>query len=265
MNYRHIISDMEWSYSRLTSFEDCKYRWLLQYVMHKKRGDPQFFATYGTFMHEIMEKYLGGELSKDELVPYFLEHYDEEVSGNAPSQKIADGFFEKALAYLRTIDFPYKNIAATEKKVNFKVGPYNFVGYIDVLAETDSGKGTHIIDHKSHGLLPRSKRKVPTVSDRELDSYLRQQYLYSKAIKEELGEFPQTINFNCYRHGRMITEPFDYTAYEETLRWAEETIEKIMREEDWNPSPDAFKCNYICDMKDHCEFCPKFKERRGGR
>lgn len=252
-----MISEMEWSYSRLTSFEDCKYRWLLQYILKKKRGDPQFFSTYGTFMHDILERYLSGRLKKEELVPHFLEHYDEQVVGEAPSPKIADNFFNHALTYLQTIDFPYQDIVSTEKKVKFKVDDYNFVGYIDVLARR--GKGYHIVDHKSHGLLPRTNRRFQTVSDKELDKYLRQQYLYAIPIKEEYGSFPKTLNFNCYRHGRFITERFNIDRLEQTKQWVRDQISEIMHEQDWDANPEPFKCNFICDMKDHCRFCPRYQ------
>lgn len=258
MDYSLIISEMQWSYSRLTSFEDCKYRWLLQYVLKKRRGEPQFFATYGTFMHEVLEKYLSGMMQKEELVPYYLEHYDEQVVGDAPSQKIADNFFNNALTYLQTIDFPYHDIVSTEKKVQFNIDGYQFIGFIDVLAV--QGKEYHIIDHKSHGLLPRTNRRFQTVSDKELDKYLRQQYLYAIPIKEEYGRFPATLNFNCYRHGRFITEKFDINRLEQTKQWVREQIDKIMHEQGWDASPDAFRCNYICDMKDHCKFCPKYQQ-----
>jgi len=252
-----------WSYSRLTSFDDCKYRWFLQYVLKKKRGEPQFFSTFGTFIHEILEKYLSGKLEKDELVQYFLENYDENVVGEAPTERIANNFFESALSYLKSVDFPFKSIVATEKKVNFKIGDYKFVGYIDVLAT--KGKRYHIVDHKSHGLRHRSGRRFQTAYDKELDQYLRQQYLYSIPIYDEYGQYPKTLNFNCYRHGRFISEPFDYTRLEETKDWAVAQIEKIRREHDWDANPDAFKCNYICDMRDHCPYRAQYKSRGGRR
>lgn len=257
MDYSFIIEDMVWSYSRLTSFEDCPYRWYLQYILRKPRGEPQFFATYGTFMHSVMEQYLSGKLSREELVPYFLENYDEQVSGTAPSKKIRDNFFTSALTYLQNFNFPYKDNIAVEKRVSFQIDGYQFIGFIDVLSET--GKQLHITDHKSHGLLPRSGRKFPTKYDRELDDYLRQQYLYSIPVKDEYGRYPKTLNFNCYRHGRFITEQFDPLKLHEVKQWAVNSIERIKNERDWEPNPDAFKCNFICDMRGQCEHCPAMK------
>lgn len=232
----------------------------MQYILKKKRGEPQFFATFGTYIHEILEMYLSGKLEKDDLEVYFLDNYDERVKGEAPSEKIAENFFNKALEYLKTIDFPLKNIVETEKEVHFKVGEYPFVGYIDVLAM--KGKQYHIVDHKSHGLRYRSGRKFQTSYDKELDQYLRQQYLYSIPIHDEFGRYPKTLNFNCYRHGRFITEPFDFEKLEETKKWALRRIREIRSEQEWEAHPDAFMCNYICDMRDSCPYRAQFKRRR---
>lgn len=245
----------------MTSFSDCKYRWFLQYILKKERSGPQFFASFGTYMHEILEMYLSGQLQKDELEVYFLDNYDERVKGEPPTERIGENFFNSALEYLRTVDFPFTDIIETEKEVHFKVGGYPFVGYIDVLAK--KGKRYHIIDHKSHGLKNRSGRRFQTTYDKELDQYLRQQYLYSIPIHDEFGQYPKTLNFNCYRHGRFISEPFDYDRLEETTKWAVNQIELIKREQTWEANPDKFKCNYICDMRDSCPY--RAVKGRGGR
>lgn len=263
MDYGLIIDEMEWSYSRLASFDDCPYGWLLKYIKRVNRDDPgppHFFATYGTFMHEILEKYLSGEMKREELVPYFLDNYDECVVGETPSEKVRSGFFQKALSYLENIEFPFDDVIDTEKEVRFVLGGYRFVGYIDVLAR--KGKGLHIIDHKSHGLRPRSGRRYQTEYDKELDRYLRQQYLYAIPIKEETGNYPKTISFNCYRHDRFITEKFDPEALHNTKMWALGKIEEIKQERDWEAKPDDFRCKYICDVAHHCEHCKLCSKRR---
>lgn len=260
MDYSMFIDSMEWSYSRLTSFEDCKYGWFLNYIKKERRGAPHFFSTYGSFVHDIMEKYLSNRISREELLPYFIENYEKEVHGEPPSEKIGENFYNNTISYLRNINFPFNNIVDTEKKVEFDVGGHSFVGYIDVLAEQDGG--LHIVDHKSHGLRYRSGRKNPTLYDIELDNYLRQQYLYAIPIKEEFGEYPKTISFNCYRHGRFITESFDENRLDATKEWASDLIQKISNERVWEAKPDAFRCKYICDFADSCEYCKKFNKYR---
>lgn len=250
---------MNWSYSRLSSFDDCKYGWYLKYIKHVNSGQPKFFATYGSFVHKVLELYLSGKLTKDQVVDYYIEHYDDAVKGSAPSEKIETGFFERSLQYLQTIDFPFHNIIATEKQVHFEVDGYKFVGFIDVLAQT--GKRLHMVDHKSHGLRNRSGRKFQTQYDKELDRYLRQQYLYSIPIKEQYGKYPATLNFNCYRFNRFITQKFNPDSLNNVKYWAVGQINAIREQREWQPNPDPFRCTYICDSSQHCQFCQKFKTR----
>lgn len=188
-----------------------------------------------------------------------MDNYDEQVVGEAPSEKVADGFFQKSLDYLETMEFPFDDIVTVEKKVEFDIEGYPFVGYIDVLART--GKQLHIIDHKSHGLRNRSGRKFQTEYDKELDRYLRQQYMYAIPIYNEYGKFPATLNFNCYRHGRFIREKFDPIQLHKTKVWVVEQIKTIREERDWEPNPEPFRCNFICDNAEFCKDCAKFSRR----
>lgn len=71
MKYSHIIDEMTWSYSRITAYEDCPYRFYLKYIK-KIKGVRHFFSDYGSFMHLIIQKFLTGELKKSELVGYYL-------------------------------------------------------------------------------------------------------------------------------------------------------------------------------------------------
>ena len=97
MKYSNIISDMVWSYSRITAFESCPYKFFLSYIKHmdKKR---MFFSDYGTLMHKIIEMHLNGELSKQQVVPYYLSHFREDIKGFAPTKAIFKTYFEQGLS-----------------------------------------------------------------------------------------------------------------------------------------------------------------------
>lgn len=111
-----------------------------------------------------------------------------------------------------------------------------------------------ILDNKSRDLKPRSLRKKPTKSDGELDSYLRQLYLYSVPIKDLFDTYPDRLEFNCFRTGQLISEPFQEKALGTTKEWALQTIEKITENDDWSPQMDYWKCRYLCDLNQHCEY-----------
>ena len=123
-------------------------------------------------------------------------------------------------------------------------------GFIDYIGEKDGN--FYCIDHKSHDLKPRSGRVKPTAKDKELDEYLRQLYLYSTAIKDKYGKFPDELWFNCYRSGVIIKEKFDEAKYNEVVEWAVRTIEEIKDDTDFEERYDYFWCRWICDQSVNC-------------
>ena len=258
MKYSHIIDDMTWSYSRITAYEDCPYRFYLKYIK-KIKGVRHFFSDYGSFMHLIIQKFLTGELKKSELVGYYLTNFRRNIVGKAPSQSIFQNYFQQGLEYLKNIQMPDDEIIGVEKEVSFNLNGKDFIGYIDRVSRSG---GIDITDNKSRALKPRSKRKKPTKTDEELDKYLRQLYIYSIPIEDEFHECPKRLCFNCFRTQTDIVEPFDKDAYESTKKWALDTIETISQEENWKPNIEWFRCRYLCDVCNECEYYQMFGEEK---
>ena len=88
----------------------------------------------------------------------------------------------------------------------------------------------------------------------ELDDYLRQLYVYSVAVKDKYGRFPDILEFNCFRSQTMIREPFKADRLNEIESWTKKEIDQIILNDRWEPQPDYWKCNYLCDVCDDCEF-----------
>ena len=257
VSYKPLIDDMVWSYSRIGAFNDCPYSFFLRYIKKSEETD-KFYASYGSFIHKLLEQYYKGKLNKDEMLTTFLLDFTKEVRGVRPKEDTIRKYIEAGSEYLRNFSpFPY-NMIAVEKKVEFSINKYNFVGFIDYLGEKD-GK-LYIVDNKSRALKPRSNRDKATAKDMELDDMLKQLYLYSVAIEQEYGILPEALCFNCFRNGVFIKEQFDIQKYEETKRWAVDCIEKISQTEEFTPNRDFFYCFYICGMSDHCEYDIKARE-----
>ena len=124
------------------------------------------------------------------------------------------------------------------------------MGFIDYLGEMDGEY--YIVDNKSRDLKPRSKRKTPTVKDKELDEMLIQLYLYAGAVKQKYGKFPKSLCFNCFKTGVFIEEPFEYKKYLAAENWALESINYIENCSDFYPWIDFFPCRYICGVNNEC-------------
>lgn len=251
INYAPVIQDMTWSYSRIKSFYDCPYKWYLRYIRKLEKKDL-FFSSYGSFMHKMIEKYLKGEVDKRLLSELYLQQFRENVVGEAPNQKVFSGYFLNGLQYLKEIKpLPY-NVIAVEKRVDFSLAGIPFVGWIDILGEKETKLA--VIDNKSKNLKARSGRAKPTKTDEELDSYLIQLYLYSAAVEQEYGKKPESLCFNCFRQQTFIEEPFKEQAYAESKKWLSDKVEEITNETDFRPDIEYFKCRYLCEMQEHCEY-----------
>ena len=147
-----------------------------------------------------------------------------------------------------------------EKEVKFEIDGIPFTGFIDYLGEEN---GDYVIvDNKSRDLKPRSKRAKPTVKDKELDSMLKQLYIYSAAVKQEYGKFPKLLCFNCFRTGTFIEEPFNEDAYNEAIEWAKKLVEEIKDTDDFYPNREFFSCYYICGVSDDCCYDQMAREER---
>lgn len=242
---------MTWSYSRLHSFEQCKYGWFLKYIS-KEKGENKFYSSYGRFIHSILQLYYLGFYKKGELRNVFLSGFQTNVQGERPSGTIVQRYIESGLSYfdnLKPLPFPIKEI---EKKLDFNLDGIRMTGVLDLLCEQD---GEYIIvDHKSRDLKPRSSRKTPTENDKLLDSMLRQLYLYAYGVKECYGKFPKELCFNCFRSGTLIREPFRQDKCEEALRWAKDRVEEIKNEEDFSPTIEYFFCRFLCDVSGECVY-----------
>ena len=240
-----------WSYSRLQQFHSCKYGWLLKYVFEVPQR-KLFFSEYGKLMHKLIANAVSGEISWRAAELEYVRRFHGVLQCHGPPGSIKARYFMDGLRYLQGggATLAWLQSLAVEQYVEFEVGSHPFCGYIDLIARDTAGV-ISIIDHKSRALKERGGRRVK--SNAVLDEYLRQLYLYAIPVAAQFGP-PDYLAFNCFRSGSLISEPFSQTAFDETIAWALRSIEEILRETDWLPCQDAWKCHYLCDVASECEY-----------
>ena len=209
-----------------------------------------FYASYGSFVHSLIERYYLGELRQEELSMSFLLGFSSSVLGERPSDKIVRNYIASGKRYFDGFNgLPFEKLSV-EEELRFDVGGILFVAYTDFIGR--DGAALAIVDHKSHDLKPRSGRQKPTVKDIELDEMLRQLYLYAHGVSQKYGELPRQLCFNCFRSGKLIREPFDKKTYMLTLDWIKRRVETISEEEAFSPCMEFFRCRYLCGLHDKC-------------
>lgn len=264
-DFSFIIDGMEWSFSRLSSFYQCRYAWKLTYIDGIK-GENNFFGEYGSYIHKILEMYFKDELSIFELVDYYKDHYIENVNYDAPPNKFVDiaaSYYQHGLDYFENfsmLDDKYK-ILGVEKKVNFKIGNRDFVGYIDLLLQDKESGDIIVVDHKSASIKQLKNGSISKQDVHKFEMYKRQMLLYSKAIYEEYGKFPVALRWNMFKQGTFIEIPFKQEEYNAALEWATDTINLIEQEKEFAPQPDDFFCSNLCNHRNNaCQFKPVWQK-----
>ena len=243
-----------YSYSQLTTFEECPYAFYLQKLdkdIDKNDFVENPFAQQGTLIHDLIDQWAKGKIKAEDLAKEYSRRYPKEVdSSRWPAFLAAKGYAEKTyndgLKYFTSFNkFAGYTIAATEQKFRIKLCDRPFVGVVDMIL-TDNLTGEAIIlDHK---------RKSLSTFKREEKTIYRQQYLYANYFLQEYGCFPDILQFNLFlENGTVMEKKFSEKEYEETMKWAEETIKKMEEFDvfDWYETKmDKLRKKAVADGKD---------------
>lgn len=259
--YKEQIDKMRWSYSRLSSFDTCKYCFYLNYIINDDEqylSEGNFYAESGTFMHEVLAKIFSGELTPKKALKYYEKNFKNNIFYKVKPSTMKKTY-ELCREYLRTEDFSWlKNyeILGVEMEVKFKIGNYEFVGYIDLLLRDKRDGRIVVMDHKSSPYPFKIDGGVKKNSEHSFNHYKMQMYIYCYAVKQLYDEFPKEITWNHFKDGgRFATIPFDENEYNEAIAWFENTIRQIEHEEDFKPTLDYFYCKTLCNFRNSCEYC----------
>lgn len=261
-----IIGTMTYSFSRLNSFYICPHEWRRVYIDCDDK-DNSAMAQFGSLMHSILEKYAKGELEVFELSQYYMEHFDNAITYDFPPNKYVDlrqKYYDAGLDYLDNIDLDLSGyeILGVEKKVEFKIGDYDCIGFIDLLLKDKKTGEIIILDHKSASIGILKSGKVSKKDREHFEQFKKQLYLYAKPIIQEYGHVDQLI-WNMFRDQRYIKIPFDQTEYENSIQWAKDTIKLIETETEWGLNKEFIKaqeedkyppfyCMQLCSQRFHC-------------
>lgn len=261
--YSSEINNMVFSFSRCHSFENCRYEWYLNYLLRDSDGnriyenEQNFYAAFGKFCHEILEKILKGEMNEHDGFEYYKEHFEENTGGFDIPDVTLDKYYFFGFDYFENLSFEWLkdyDILGIEKECKFELNGINFIGYIDLLIRDKNTKDIIVIDHKS-GEYPLGKRGgVLKRKQSDYEAYKRQLYLYCEQVYKEHGVYPKYIVWNYFRDRKWLHLPFIYEEYKETEEWATNLLKEIHNEENFVPHMDYFYCENLCGFRNSCDY-----------
>ena len=276
---------MEYSFSRLSAFDNCKHEFYLNYI--KECGSCQYydeenefcenqsciffgpqeksfccnchrpyyrqdnaFAQSGSLFHEIMEHYAKGNLTLEELPGLYEDYFDEYVTERFPPNKYVD---------LRE---RYK-----EGGTNFLLGFMGFDDLYTVLGAelhfsipfTEGNTFQGFIDlilwdkEKNEIVIVDYKSKAEFKSKEEKKEYARQLYLYSLWVQSAYTPHIAKLVFVHFRTGENTVIDFKQEDLEEAVTWAKNRIQEIESETEFKENKDRFYCSYLCNFRDSCK------------
>ncbi len=213
-----------YSWSRLNSFysglvdEGCLHGFDIQYNQGD-RGETNFFAEYGTLVHETIEK-----LHNNEILAWDLDSELKKglhsFTFKAPFEPMRKSYENALFKFFDEFDDlfqKYKILEAEEKKL-FKVGEHSLVGYPDLIGE-----------HSEFGMIIGDYKSAKVYTGEKLDHNIMQLYLYCIPMYEKYGRYPDHLVYIYPREksNREYAYKFDIDKLERTKQWVLDTIQKI--------------------------------------
>lgn len=265
-----LPDDHVYSYSQLSSFDECSYAFYLQRIEGLQEQASNAFAERGTLIHDLLDLWAKKLLTKEDMLTDYERRYSAEVVTAWPRMLASKGYAKKA--YQQGIDFlenfdefeGYEVLSAEEKfKIDLPVSDGTtrpFVGIIDMMLRDKKTNDLIICDHKS---------KSMSAFKKDENEMYRQQLLYATYVKEKYGKFPDVLMFHLFNEsGVKMQRLFSEEQYKETLKWASKQIEGIENYSvlDWlicKEKPD-FYCWELCGSRKECPngVMPNFKSKK---
>lgn len=249
MDNSFLLDAMDWSYSRVSSFDQCPRMFDLTYLQCMDRVDNAF-AQWGSLAHSLLERYFRQQVELWDLSGLYEKEYARAVTERFPFPRLEDSYYERGMEYFDNFGGQLgdeEEVLAVEDRYTSTLGGRPVVGVIDLVPRNRSG--LIVCDHKSRG-----KWK----SREERRKYLRQLNLYAVRVKEVYGEWPRELWFNKFREGILDREPFNIVTAQEDIDWFLRSIDDIYKARNFPAKPDRFFCGYLCSVREHCEHSSQY-------
>ena len=282
------------SYSQFSMWNQCKWRWKLNYVDKLRRHEPNISMMFGSSMHDTLQEFLTiaynksgreandldlNDLLKDRMKYHFgvaqkankgtppctknemIEHYSDGI-------EILNWFKKNRKNYFGLKGF---ELFGVEVPISMQIRPgINMVGFIDVVIKDKVRKKYRIIDFKTstHGWNKNQKGD---------DNKTSQVILYKKYFSEQYKVPMENIDVEFIILKRKLYENTEYTQrrlqsikpahgkvtvnkvakkFDEFLNECFTTTGDYIDGKEYKKEASEYNCKY-CEFKDDLTLCDK--------
>lgn len=262
-----------YSFSRLSSFNNCPYSYNLTYN-EDDRGEDSVYTFLGSSVHEIVESLQKGEMTNQEAIIQFMEKVDDcEILGlEFISETTKQKYIENISHFIVNFE-PVDGEFFIEEEVLVNIGGYLLKGFIDIYFKNSNE--IIIFDYKTSSKFAK----------KDLISNGRQLVLYAIALEQKYPECKvvgiawnmlkyveikgargpklierRELNGEDYKEA-LVYHTFDSQTKQECIDYIVDTIKRIESTTEYPPldiSKEYFYCSNLCGHKNRCKY---FNER----
>lgn len=156
--------DRLWSWSRMNTFLNSKYEYLLKYILKAKEDRcDSCYTTLGTICHDTLDRFYEGEIKYEDMISDYNDGFTTAItiadlkfnrSDEEKNKSIGEKYNENLKHFFQNHTV-YDKKLLIEKPVVVDIGGNVFIGYIDALYKDDDYY--HIIDFKSSSIYTGNK------------------------------------------------------------------------------------------------------------
>lgn len=200
-------TDRLWSWSRMSTFMDSKYEYLLKYILKEKEDRcDSCYTTLGTICHDTLDAFYEGKIKYEDMINNYNDGFTTAItiadlkfnrSDEEKNKSIGEKYNENLIHFFNN-HVPYKYKLLVEKPIIINIVDEDsdeeennvFVGYIDALYKDEEGY-VYPIDFKSSSIYTGDK----------LDENSGQLILYSIGLNQmgvPLDKLRPCFNFLKY-------------------------------------------------------------------
>ncbi len=228
------------SYSKITTFLDCGWRYKLRYV-HKVPTKPKAYFRFGSVLHAALGQFYlyPGEGKPDlkVLLSLYEEAWPRSEDRSQPNRERGERILREY--YRRNIE-DWRLPVYAECVFNVLIGPHTLTGVFDRVDQHADGC-IEVIDYKAQRHMPTSE---------ELDGDL-QLSLYALAFGEMTGRVPDQLSIYHLRENRKLSTVRSSHQVCEVRRGVLDIGDRILRGRGFVP-----KENRECQWCDYIPYCP---------
>lgn len=255
--YLEKLNKMNYSFTAMKSFNDCKYGFKLGYLDKVSRVNNAF-SDFGIAVHKVLEAYFSGYVEEKDLANFFLITFDRIVTNDFPP---TNGDFDMR-QYYKNVGFDFfaqfsfdkerYEVKRAEGALFWQEGNFKLNARPDLLLYDKQTGETILLDYKTAKL-----KTTPKEKEEQMEQLGHQMRLYCRGLEQKLGIKVDKAHVWFVRRNKLVEIDINKGDIENTLRWLNNTRKEMQEETEWAPNnteKQAFFCNYICGVREHCEF-----------